>query len=78
MSEIIQSTWFSNATIVGCVGIVIVRTEQQKLRAYLGEGFGVEQKEDEERIAEYGSRFPLKLAAELMGVTYEAEEEDTD
>jgi len=62
--KIIRSTWFSMLSTTQCIGIVIVEGNNDK-RAYIGLGNGVDQKEDEQSIIEYGSPFPYNDALKL-------------
>lgn len=59
-TKILGSVWF------GSIGVVLVDTGHGQ-KAYIEQGFGNDQKEDEEYIARHGKPFPLKQAREMVG-----------
>ena len=65
--RIVKSTWFTNSTFVGCIGIVLcedLKTGRQK--AYIGTGNGNSEQFDADKIKNYGSTFPLEIAKKLI------------
>jgi len=58
------SVWFSplNGKIIG---IVLVDNGYEE-KAYIGNGIGLDQEQDEKMIAKTGAKFPLELAKKLI------------
>jgi hypothetical protein len=68
--KILDSLWFTSFSYLGCLGIVIAENEEGERKAYVGMGFGLNQEEDERRIAREGSKLPLEsvqLILRLLG-----------
>lgn len=64
--KILGSYWFSE--LGGkVIGIVVVDTGFE-IKAYIGNGDGHDQSQDESRIARHGAKFPVDVAREMMGV----------
>lgn len=64
-NDVLHSVWFS--PMGGpCIGIVVVNTPEGK-QAYIGNGVGISETADANRIAAIGSKFPLDAAMVLMG-----------
>ena len=57
--KILGSVWY------GKIGIVLVDDYEQK--AYIGIGEGVNQQEDEQHIAFYGTPFDLEFTKRMVG-----------
>ena len=70
--KIKDSMWFNEAGSPGLdssatIGVVIVEDETvQSEKAYIGTGFGLDKKQDEEKIVKYGAKFPLHIAKQLI------------
>ena len=63
--KILGSTWFT--TLKNNFGIVVINNGYEE-KAYIGAIKGVDPKYDEMCIADYGARFPLKQAKEIIGL----------
>ena len=63
MVKILGSIWFSS--LEGHFGIVVTDNGHEE-KAYLGKASGVMPSTDEQHIAKYGAKFPLKQAKELI------------
>lgn len=61
--KIINAYWFTNKD--GCIGIVLVNTEQG-LKAYIGQAKGEKEQEDIEHIAKWGAKFTLETILDLF------------
>lgn len=62
MREIIDVIWRGTDPLGRCVGLVLVRGEDSKLRAYIGVGDGMNEQSDEEWIMNYGIYLTLEEA----------------
>lgn len=62
--EILAYRWFP--TNKGTIGILITKNTQNKIRAYIGIGAGLDEEDDKNYIADWGSSFPLDVAKVLM------------
>lgn len=61
--KIINAYWFTNKD--GCIGIVLVNTEQG-LKAYIGQAKGEKEQEDIEHIAKWGAKFSCGVAKDII------------
>ena len=52
MDKIVESFWFTGITVIG---IVVIEDDIGKRKAYIGLGYGDDQKRDERIIAERGA-----------------------
>ena len=64
MKKIIESLWYHCGT--DGIGIVKTLNDQGELQYYIGTGYGANMKEDEQRIANWGTRFSLEAGNILM------------
>lgn len=71
--RVVDSIWF---TPMGgaCIGIVMVETDYDGFTFYIGTGAGLNQQNDEQRIAETGARFPWHAGVEMFGKPIKAKE----
>ena len=64
MNKIIGITWFTSSTTVG---VVLCKTQYNGLKAYIkGLINPTDEKSDAIHVAQYGSRFPLEIAKQLI------------
>lgn len=63
--DIIKYQFFQ--TIEAKIGIVVVQKQEER-QAFVGTAFSKDDKECAEYIAQNGTRFPLRIAGELMRV----------
>lgn len=67
--EIIGSDWYTEHGKYEPIGIVLIKdTYTQLYKAYIGTGKGESQSEDEHKIIKQGAKFPIRIAAKLIGL----------
>lgn len=62
--RILDSTWFTNRD--GCTGIVAVEDEYDGVKYYIGHVRGLDEKQDAQHVAEWGSTFPTDAGKALF------------
>lgn len=66
MRQFVASTWFSPGMMKGCIGVVVTYdTDTKEYSAHIGMADGIDKIEDEMKIADWGSTFPM-LAAQAL------------
>ena len=60
--KILDSVWFTEMMSDFPIGIILIETDFGEIKAYIGTGYGNDEKEDSEKIAKYGARFDLESA----------------
>ena len=64
--RVIDSIWFTQMGNPGIIGVVQVFDEFTEDKFYIGTAPGVEQREDEQHIADTGAKFPAEVGKLLM------------
>jgi hypothetical protein len=64
--KILDSYWFTNTTMSGCIGVVKIEDDYEGIKYYIGLGQGFDSDTDSRRIAECGSTFPAQAGQELF------------
>ena len=67
--KILGSLWFTEMGSFGSIGIVLVDTGHGH-KSYIGTSRGLNQKADEQKIANMGARFPTDVALKLFGLEH--------
>lgn len=63
--KILDMTWFTNRD--GCTGIVAVEDEYEGVKYYIGHAHGLNEAQDAQYVAEWGSTFPIEAGDALFG-----------
>jgi hypothetical protein len=64
----LKAIWFSEAGSMRPIGIVLGQDENtEELKAYIGTGDGASSLVDMNRIAQWGTHFPVDIAKTLIG-----------
>lgn len=66
---VLESQWFT--TPDSLVGIVLYQTSTGELKSYIGTGNGSYREADEQKIAQFGAKFPNSAAASIFNISKE-------
>ena len=70
MTKVVNSIWFGSANWGGpsCIGLVMVKTDYEGVKYYIGCAKGFNQEADEKHIADWGHSFPKNAGDVLFGM----------